>query len=504
MSRVTEVKFAVGKVSKPTVIAGLGVGTDAPFAYEATYFDTDDLDLRRHQVELRLQHTDGQSVQAIKSRAHESNTFAFQVHELAISDCQPNIDHARSLLPRSVRDAISLSALKPLFRISSRRVVHHLANRFYKAEVSFDEGFIEAADRRRRFSEVEFELKGGAFDSYSKECLAVLDQVPASILIDSKAERGYRLALGELPQPVFAHSTLLAGQVPLPDAILRIFRTSLAHLLHNHPSVTLSGRPESIHQMRIGVRRLRSAIRMFRPVLCLEGARDVLEDLRGLFARLGEVRDADVFLSETLPVVAKAGLGDRLKSVLRQEVAAFRKATYREVRDELTSPDFARLVVQLNDWIEGRRWLKADQPIDALLTERAAEEFVAPRITKLYLKLLKCGFKARHGTLDDWHRTRIAAKKLRYGGEPLIAALMPTIDSGNFSKRLSRLQTSLGHLNDLQTITPFLSRVRSHVQGSNQRDFEAADYFCRGWSGAATASFVREAETAMERFEKDL
>jgi CHAD domain-containing protein len=48
------------------------------------------------------------------------------------------------------------------------------------------------------------------------------------------------------------------------------------------------------------MRRLRSAIRMFRPVLCLEEARIALEALRGLFAKLGEVRDADVFLSETL------------------------------------------------------------------------------------------------------------------------------------------------------------------------------------------------------------
>jgi hypothetical protein len=43
MSRVTEVKFAVGKISKPMVIAGLGVGADAPFIYEAVYFDTDNL-----------------------------------------------------------------------------------------------------------------------------------------------------------------------------------------------------------------------------------------------------------------------------------------------------------------------------------------------------------------------------------------------------------------------------------------------------------------------------
>jgi CHAD domain-containing protein len=115
---------------------------------------------------------------------------------------------------------------------------------------------------------------------------------------------------------------------------------------------------------------------------------------------------------------------------------------------------------------------------------------------------LKQGAKARCGTLDDWHRTRIAAKKLRYAGEPLFQALAPKIDTERLSKQLSRLQNSLGRLNDLQTITPFLARVRPHVQGRSRRNFEAAEHFCRGWSGAAATNLVHHAEEAMRGFEK--
>ena len=94
------------------------------------------------------------------------------------------------------------------------------------------------------------------------------------------------------------------------------------------------------------------------------------------------------------------------------------------------------------------------------------------------------------------------AKKLRYAGEPLFQALAPKIDTDRLSKQLSRLQTSLGRLNDLQTITPFLARVRPYVQGRSRRNFEAAEHFCRGWSGAAAASLVDRAEEAMRGFEK--
>jgi CHAD domain-containing protein len=254
--------------------------------------------------------------------------------------------------------------------------------------------------------------------------------------------------------------------------------------------------------MRVALRRLRSAIRMFSPVLRIEGVNGVLEAQKALFSKLGEVREADVFIGETLPSLTRAGLAARLEAVLVAEITAYRDRVYRDVRSELMSSALARLVVQFNDWIEGGDWLKADRPIDGLLIERSIEDFAAPRIRTLYSKLVKRGSKARRGTLDDWHRTRIAAKRVRYAGEPLWGALGLDIDTRGFSKRLSRLQTSLGRLNDLQTIPRFLSRVRPHVQGRNRRNFEAAEQFCRGWSGAAAAPLIKHAEDAMEAFAK--
>ena len=91
---------------------------------------------------------------------------------------------------------------------------------------------------------------------------------------------------------------------------------------------------------------------------------------------------------------------------------------------------------------------------------------------------------------------------MRYAGEPLFQILAPNIDAERVSKRLKRLQNSLGRLNDLQTITPFLARVRLHVQGRSRRNFEAAEHFCRGWAGAAAANLVARAEEAMRNFEK--
>ena len=393
VSSETEIKFAVERGRKPTVVEGMSEGTRQPSAYETIYFDTDDFDLRRHRVELCVRNRDGQVFQRIKTRQDNGNILGCQSHEIVLSDPEPNLGHARALLAPNLRDAISRSALKPRFRTKFSRISHQFANDSCITRASFDQGCIEATGRSELISEVEFKLKGGRLNSYTQECLSFLAEVPAALLVESKAARGYRLATGELPHAVGAPHLAVPWDLPLPQAILRILRHGFQHFLDNYPAVTLAGEPEGIHQMRVAMRRLLSAIRMFGPVLRLEDTRGLFQALKTLFTQLGEVREADVFIGETLPSLAAAGLGTTLESVLRREIAAFRAAAYQRALDELTSANFARLVVQLNDWIESRNWLKADRPIDALLVERAAEDFAVPRIRALHAKLLKQGAK---------------------------------------------------------------------------------------------------------------
>jgi triphosphatase len=271
VSTETEIKFAVDKGRKLTVMEVIGEGAPEPSTYETIYFDTDNLELRRHRLELCVRNRDGRIIQKIKARAQSGDILSCQSHEIALSDLQPNLDHAHVLLPPNVRDVISPSALKPRFRTRFSRISHQFKDDSCTTRTSFDEGHIEATGRSELISEVEFKLRDGSLGSYTKECLAFLDRVPAALLAENKAARGYRLASGELPCAVKAPHFAIPWDLPLPEAILRILRHSLQHFLDNHPAVTLSGAPESIHQMRVAMRRLRSAIRMFSPVLRLEG-----------------------------------------------------------------------------------------------------------------------------------------------------------------------------------------------------------------------------------------
>ena len=496
MAGETKLKLIVDDACRSS--ARLAIGDGEPSVCESIYFDNAKLDLSRSRVELCLRRSAGQVVQVLTMRAQNDNVFARVSHELKLSDLEPNIEHARSFLPASIGQTISRSRLRPRFRASTDRISHFITNKDCIANISFDQGVMETPRRAEPISEIGLELKSGRLDAFAKECLSILDKVPAALLVECNASRGYRLVSGNPARAVRSNRVMVVPQTPLPQAIRHILRQGLQQFLDNHPAVTLEGEAESIHQMRVGMRRLRSAIRMFSPVLCVNEISVALASVRALFAKLGDVREADVFLQETLPQIGEAGLGDRLEAVLRDEIEIFRRGAYGDAREVLMSPDFARLAVRLNGWVEAGNWLKAEQPVDALLTERAAEDFAGPRVRRLYANLLRCGAKAEHGTLNDWHRARIAAKRLRYGGEALFGVLDPKIDAGQFAKRIGRLQTLLGRLNDLEAAALLLDRVRPTVKGANRRNFEAAQQYCRGWSAATARGLIARAKDAMQ------
>src|SRR5262245_59265081 len=152
VSSETEIKFAVDESSKPTVVEGIGEGPVRPSAYETLYFDTDNLDLRCHQVELSVRNQDGQVIQRIKTRAAADGFLGCQSHEIVLGDLQPNLGHARAQLAPNLRDAISGSALKPRFRTRFSRISHLFATDSSITRASFDHGSIEAAGRSEPIS----------------------------------------------------------------------------------------------------------------------------------------------------------------------------------------------------------------------------------------------------------------------------------------------------------------------------------------------------------------
>lgn len=158
------------------------------------------------------------------------------------------------------------------------------------AELCIDRGLIRAARRREAISEVELELKSGD----ARALLRFAAQLALPLAYESKAERGYRLAAGRARAPRKWRMPELDAAGAPGAAFAALFSAALVQAGANAGEVLDSSDPEYLHQMRVGLRRLRCALRAFDPIL--QNTRPLKRRLSRLMPVLGAARDWDVFV----------------------------------------------------------------------------------------------------------------------------------------------------------------------------------------------------------------
>jgi len=216
----------------------------------------------------------------------------------------------------------------------------------------------------------------------------------------------------------------------------------------------LSG-PEPVHQMRVALRRLRSAITVFRRLLDCAELQAAKAGLKALSARLGPTREWDVFLGETAPEVTAAFPGEPKLTRLIAAGERRRRECHAALRDFLLSADFRRLGIALA-WLAGARsW----HPAVPEGTEQSVplQDFAADELHRRLRKLLGTD---DIGRLDApaLHAVRLKAKRMRYAAE-IFAALYPGKAPRRFVHRLTALQDGLGLLNDRATAEKLLAEL---------------------------------------------
>ncbi|HET7197044.1 MAG TPA: CHAD domain-containing protein [Burkholderiales bacterium] len=181
--------------------------------------------------------------------------------------------------------------------------------------------------------------------------------------------------------------------------------------------------PEFLHQLRVGMRRLRAALRAFRPVLARRPARALARKLRGFSPVLGAARDWDVFSAWI------AGQERVSRAALRMHAEA-----RREARGAVASAKFERA-------IEAARDLAVHGAQEAPLQRLALRA-----LRKGHAKALKAARRIEWESAAERHRLRIRVKRLRYAAEYFTPCL-PAAHSA-YVARLKALQDLLGGLND--------------------------------------------------------
>ncbi len=404
------------------------------------YFDTPEQDLRKAGLSLRVRRTGDRFVQTIKAEsAAATGLFARAEWERDVASDRPELDGAdeplTGLLGKSTPDR-----LKPAFSTWIVRTSWTITFGGAQMELVLDEGEIVADGRSEAVSEIEIELQEGdpaALFGLAREIAA---HVPARLGVLTKSELGYRLLDGEAAHAVKAAPVMLGDDMTAADAFRAIVRSCLQQYRLNE-TLLLAGRgAKPLHQARVALRRLRSALSMFRPMIADERFERYRAGLRALAAELGHARNLDVLIERT-PDTAFA-----------QPLRDAREAAYDAVCAALESAETRSLVLGLAEWITVGDWLASDATAES--RGRSAERFARDLLDRYRRRVKRGGRKL--AKLDDEarHELRIQAKKLRYAAE-FFAELYPAKRARRrrraFLAALETLQAKLGELNDHAT-----------------------------------------------------
>lgn len=476
---------AQAKIHTLPLLEAITIGSPTTQHLTNVYFDTPELDLRRAGVELRVRHVDDKRLQTLKAGASvKGGLYQREEWEMEVTGDRPDLpavldkmgkgsSHADVLNQRGLSDR-----LQPIFTVNVTRTVRRLRLRTGDdVEMAIDRGAIEHDQARETISELELELKSGDPTHLYPFALELLDGIPMRIGTRSKAERGY--AMRQLAQKTIVKATKLKldPAMTVEEAFEAVVANCMAQVRGNEHGVTHGTDPESVHQMRVGLRRLRSALGLFKEAI--ECSAVLQEEWRWLAAQLGAARDWEVLadstlghLDATMPADIDVGL---LKEAALRQASTNREEAGRAVK----SLRHTRLQLQFAEWMASKGWRQSLGNPKTAPAELSLKKFSGRVLRQAETRLLKRGKRFKDNEPESRHRARIAAEKARYATE-FLESLYPKGRVKDYVGSLSSLQQELGWLNDAAVAIDLLGQLQLA-----DRQTASSAAFARGFLFAA-------------------
>jgi inorganic triphosphatase YgiF len=455
------------------------------------YFDTPGGDLRAAGLSLRVRRKGEKYTQTLK-RTRSDELFDRDEWEDDTDRFAPNLSLLAHTPVAQILDTHA-QALRPQFSLKVSRDIHVWRDRETEIEISVDRGEVRAGELTEPLLELELELRSGAPErlyAFAEELFAV---APIRLSFDTKSDRGNRLLSGAVGDARKAEGLALTPDMNTETAFRCIARACLVQLAGNSQALHRERRPEALHQARIAIRRLRSAMTVFRPMLGDGEFPHLRAELRWAGGELNPARDLDVFIDR----LGAPGPDTDLERYVERLKQA-RSAAYDRGLEALDSARFAKLLLDLALWVEAGAWSSDD---DALRVRgRPIDRFAAEVLDDRRRRLARAGRKLREQDAAARHQVRINAKKLRYAAEFFENAFPEAVKRRlRFIEALRVLQDELGVLNDI-AVAPEVSRHGVFGRGVTDLAFTAGGLV--GELRASEADHIERAAKAFARFRK--
>lgn len=337
-------------------------------------------------------------------------------------------------------------------------------------EIAIDQGTITTRRDNQLFeqviSEVELELKEGNPVHLFSLARVLSRRVRLHPSADSKAARGYQLYQNILPSPLKPPSLTIDPQASPLATFERVCLECLSHLQVNDVGIVRDDDDEYIHQARVAMRRIRSAIKLFSPVLPMSFVGQWNGVWRDLANELGDARNWDVFCSELLPHLKNAfpehaEIAQLEKFAIAQRAQAHTLAVAcfggRAYSVKLIA--FTEAVMNLENHPEIKNRQKIAAQNDGLqvpLMVENTQQFATRLLKRRHRRFMKEVLVPQRD-MEQSHLLRLDLKKLRYSFD-FFMELYPRKRISRYMKSLARAQVLLGQMNDLATAETLLAQ----------------------------------------------
>jgi len=471
---------------------------------------------------------------------------------IEINEDRPEASLELSIYSETPAGEILSKLTEPLqvcYETDVQRLLRDIRTPHGVVELAFDRGLIRAGALELPISEVEFELKRGQLEAVFE--IGRKWQEKFGLILDfrSKAERGDRLVqlaqsltvieamsvqdadslerqaetrakrVADFWKPRGAEFLSVVSVVKQrdPAQVLAAITTECLEQIVRNTSVLCEvdtagicqvGTPEHIHQLRVGIRRLRSAWSFFDGLTALPSL-EHREQIKQYFSLLGGTRDQDVLQESVLPVLAVAGLPPLVLSPSPHQgsgsqlvaSAGFQRwlldmlalCTMPE-KSILTPSATSMAALPLNPVTvpapnsQGHDIFQF--PHAPLIPRKPPlKPLLIKKLKQWHRKIVRNGMAFRVLEIEQQHALRKKCKRLRYVLQ-FCESLLPETHLQSYRKHLATVQDILGEMNDLYVALPLFESLKTD---------QPQAWFACGWIQARQAALTDKASGAFRR-----
>lgn len=414
---------------------------------DSVYYDTADQSLRSNRAALRVRKVGERFIQTLKVSHGLEGASCRGEWEHDVAGWEPDLTVLAEPEPRAVLALAGNKGLAAVFRTRFERATYDVVpDSAMRIELAVDQGIVSCAGAEEALAELELELKAGSAAELYSFALKLLKRAPFSLPTLSKGERGYLLATGAMPPWSKATQVVIDPATEAGEAMAHVVASCLQQWRENQAAALDGRHPEGVHQVRVGLRRLRSAAKLFRPLLSKQHRKWLNDEAAWVLRALNPARDWDVLRTEVLVGLAEVvnahvdwqrwfAAADEQRACAHQQAVAV-----------LTSPRYVRFVLKLGRWLAAAKWRKVGEDKRARQGEGVVA-FAAKTLAQRHASLTQRRDGIAGLSDDVLHDLRIEAKEFRYAAE-FFCSLFGRKRKDSSIKALRALQDELGVMND--------------------------------------------------------